>query len=97
MRAPGPRLKEESRISVDVGGTFADVVLTSTSGDIYTYRLLSTPKDSGEAVVEGIGQIIESPRIEPAGMRDVAGCLWLEAGISTVTRSRPPTPTGKFH
>ncbi len=71
MSGTGPRLSEESRIGVDVGGTFTDVVVTSTSGDIYTYKLLSTPRDFSQGVVEGIRQIIESQGVEPAETRDV--------------------------
>ena len=71
MSASGPRLPEELRIGVDVGGTFTDVVITSASGDIYTYKLLSTPRDFSEGVVEGIHEIIESHGIEPADTRDV--------------------------
>ena len=54
-----------------LGGTFTDVVVTSTSGDIYTYKLLSTPQDFSDGVVEGIREIIESHGVEPAGTRDV--------------------------
>ena len=70
MSAPGPRLPEESRIGVDVGGTFTDVVVTSRSGDIYTYKLPSTPQDFSEGVIEGIREIIESHGVEPADTRD---------------------------
>ena len=71
MSASGPRPPEESRIGVDVGGTFTDVVVTSAGGDIYTYKLLSTPHDFSEGVVEGIRQIIGSHAVEPADTRDV--------------------------
>ncbi len=60
MSASSLRLPEESRIGVDVGGTFTDVVVTSRSGDIYTYKLLSTPQDFSEGVIEGIREIIDS-------------------------------------
>ena len=71
MSDSGPRLPEESRIGVDVGGTFTDVVVTSRSGDIYTYKLLSTPRDFSEGVVDGIREIIESHGVEPGATRDV--------------------------
>jgi len=71
MSPSGQQPPQESRIGVDVGGTFTDVVVTSQSGDIYTYKLLSTPRDFSEGVVEGIGEIIRSHRIEPAETRDV--------------------------
>ena len=71
MSASGSRLPEESRIGVDVGGTFTDVVVTSRSGDIYTYKLPSTPQDFSEGVIAGIREIIESHGVEPADTRDV--------------------------
>ena len=54
-----------------MGGTFTDVVVTGSGGDIYTYKLLSTPQDFSAGVVEGVREIIESHGIEPAVTRDV--------------------------
>ena len=71
MNASVTGLPAESRIGVDVGGTFTDVVVTTTSGDIHTYKLLSTPHDFSEGVVDGIREIIESHGVEPADTRDV--------------------------
>jgi len=71
MSASDLQLLDGSRIGVDVGGTFTDVVVTSASGDIFTYKLLSTPRDFSEGVVDGIGEIIKAHGIEPAGTRDV--------------------------
>ncbi|MCE2527473.1 MAG: hydantoinase/oxoprolinase family protein [Actinomycetia bacterium] len=71
MSPSGQQPPQESRIGVDVGGTFTDVVVTSQGGDIFTYKLLSTPRDFSEGVVEGIGEIIRSHGIEPAETRDV--------------------------
>ncbi|MDE0234600.1 MAG: hydantoinase/oxoprolinase family protein [bacterium] len=71
MSASGLRPPGEARIGVDVGGTFTDVVVTSTGGEIYTYKLLSTPRDFSEGVVDGIREIIESHGVEPADTRDV--------------------------
>ena len=45
------------RLSIDVGGTFTDLVLLDTEGErIFVDKLPSTP-DSGRAVVEGIQRI----------------------------------------
>ena len=71
MSASGLRPPVESRIGVDVGGTFTDVVVTGTGGEIYTYKLLSTPRDFSEGVVDGIREIIESHGVIPADTRDV--------------------------
>ena len=71
MTASGTSLPEESRIGIDVGGTFTDVVVASAGGDIYTHKLLSTPHDFSKGVVEGVRGIVETHGIEAAGMRDV--------------------------
>ena len=41
------------RIAVDVGGTFTDVALIAPDGVVATYKLLSTPADYAEAVIDG--------------------------------------------
>ncbi len=71
MSPPDRPMPAESRIGVDVGGTFTDVVVTNAGGDIYTYKLLSTPRDFSEGVVDGIREIIESHGVGPADTRDV--------------------------
>ena len=40
-------------IGVDIGGTFTDLVL-SENGNIYTYKLPSTPGDPSQAMLQGL-------------------------------------------
>jgi N-methylhydantoinase A len=55
------------RIGIDIGGTFTDVALVDeASGRIGVAKLLTTPYDFGEAVVEGIRQGLSAQRIDPA-------------------------------
>src|SRR5579859_1581438 len=43
------------RLGIDVGGTFTDfVLLDDTTGQVRTYKCLTTPRDPAEAIVEGM-------------------------------------------
>jgi len=43
-------------VGVDTGGTFTDfVLLEERSGQVFNFKLPSTPKDPGGALVEGLG------------------------------------------
>ncbi len=49
------------RIGVDIGGTFTDfVVYHPDSGAIQTYKIISTPHDPSEAVLQGLNIIREN-------------------------------------
>src|SRR5512139_3600340 len=46
------------RIGIDIGGTFTDFVIFSPeSGGLETFKLLSTPHDPAEAVLQGLERI----------------------------------------
>ncbi|RLE15441.1 hydantoinase/oxoprolinase family protein [Candidatus Aerophobetes bacterium] len=48
------------RLSVDVGGTFTDVVLfDEKTKEVYITKVSSTPKDQSEGVIKGIKKIIK--------------------------------------
>ena len=49
MRAP------ETRVGVDVGGTFTDVILHGADGRVVLRKLLSTPPSYDRAVVDAVG------------------------------------------
>ena len=42
------------RIGVDVGGTFTDLVLRDGSGNEWIRKILSTPEDPANGVIEGL-------------------------------------------
>jgi N-methylhydantoinase A len=50
---------ESSRIGVDVGGTFTDVVLQAPDGTTTIRKLLSTPPDYDAAVIEAVAGLTE--------------------------------------
>src|ERR1700689_192663 len=58
------------RIGIDIGGTFTDVALVEeTSGRIGIAKVLTTPHNFGEAVIDGIRQGLRQHNIDP---RDVS-------------------------
>jgi N-methylhydantoinase A len=60
------------RIGVDIGGTFTDfVVLHPESGKLETFKLLSTPHNPAEAVLQGICLI--TSQAPPFGIKIVHG------------------------
>ena len=55
------------RIGIDIGGTFTDVALVEEdTGRIAIAKLLTTPHDFGQAVIDGIRQGLDANRIDPA-------------------------------
>ena len=55
------------RIGIDIGGTFTDVALVEEgSGRIAIAKLPTTPRDFGQAVIDGIRQGLDANRIDPA-------------------------------
>ena len=55
-----------SRLAVDIGGTFTDVVLEQGSGARVTTKLLTTYDHPGRAVLDGIGQVLAQAGLQPA-------------------------------
>jgi N-methylhydantoinase A len=54
------------RIGIDIGGTFTDVALVEeTGGRIGIAKVLTTPHDFGQAVIEGIRQGLHRHGIDP--------------------------------
>jgi len=51
----------ETRLGVDVGGTFTDLVALSEEGTLVTAKVPSTPRDQSE----GVMNVIESSEVEP--------------------------------
>src|SRR3546814_6764297 len=57
------------RIGIDIGGTFTDFAVWKGDGEGYTsiesFKVLSTPSNYADAVVQGIERIIETGLIDP--------------------------------
>jgi N-methylhydantoinase A len=54
----------ETRVGVDVGGTFTDVILHAGDGRVLIRKLLSTPPSYDQAVVEAVGGLAAGPVAE---------------------------------
>ena len=51
-------MKSEHRIAADIGGTFTDVALITAEGLAATQKVLSTPADYAQGVIQGIKQLM---------------------------------------
>ena len=55
------------RLGVDTGGTFTDLcLLDESSGRLEVAKVSSTPHDPAEAVIQGIGKLVEKYGLDPA-------------------------------
>src|SRR3954470_6120387 len=55
---------EQHRIAIDVGGTFTDLVVSSSDGSARTLKLLSTPDDYSRAIADGLGRLLADGAID---------------------------------
>ena len=46
------------QIGVDIGGTFTDVALLASDGDIFSHKLPSTPDDYSRGIADGVREIL---------------------------------------
>jgi N-methylhydantoinase A len=61
-----------SRIGVDIGGTFTDLVwVDDATGTVQVGKLLTTPKDPAQAVEQGVVGLLHDAGASPAGVRTV--------------------------
>ena len=54
------------RIGVDIGGTFTDIVLLGPGGELYSKKILSTPRDYSLAIEQGVGELMAETGITGA-------------------------------
>jgi N-methylhydantoinase A len=62
---------ESSRIGVDIGGTFTDLVLLDGGGCLFVAKVSSTPSRPEEAVLRGIRELLGIARLAPSGVGEV--------------------------
>ena len=48
------------RIGIDVGGTFTDLFLSSSAGEMESFKVLSTPKDPSLGLLRGLESIADA-------------------------------------
>jgi N-methylhydantoinase A len=66
----GPEARS-ARISVDIGGTFTDLVLLDASGTSFSRKVPSTPAHPAEAVIAGIALILADAQLAPGDVSEV--------------------------
>ena len=59
-RTSAPRL----RVAFDVGGTFTDVVISASTGQVLRYKVLTLPDSIGRIVAECVQQALQETRAE---------------------------------
>jgi N-methylhydantoinase A len=59
------------RVGCDIGGTFTDIVLAMPDGRLFVNKTSSTPHDLGQAIVQGLGKLIEQAGISPADITEI--------------------------
>lgn len=57
--------KSSLKVGVDVGGTFTDFACVFGDGARLAFKVPSTPADPSQAVVEGVGRLIEDHGVAP--------------------------------
>jgi N-methylhydantoinase A len=56
---------------VDIGGTFTDIVLARADGSMLVRKIASTPGDPGQAVVDGLADLLREGGIAPGDVREI--------------------------
>ena len=55
------------RLGIDIGGTFTDfIAVDDDSGQVHTWKTLTTPADPAIAVIEGMAGLLQAHDIDPA-------------------------------
>lgn len=77
-------------LSADTGGTFTDLVLTSVDGSqTIRHKVLSTPHDPAEAVMDGVRWLLENARVGPGSVTRVVHATTLGSNLILENRGRP--------
>src|SRR4029453_17689057 len=68
MTLTSPR---QTRIGVDIGGTFTDLCRGDATGEVRVGKLLTTPKDPSQAVEQGVVTVLHDAGSQAADVRGV--------------------------
>lgn len=60
-----------ARLSVDIGGTFTDLVLLRSDGVTFTGKVSSTPAAPEEAMIAGMHQVLTAADLRPSDLTEV--------------------------
>ena len=64
-------MKGPYRIGVDIGGTFTDLVMIDSEGQLVNEKVLTTPHDPSEGVLTGVSQITQKNGVLPAQVENI--------------------------
>src|SRR5262245_22350657 len=79
---------DRTRVAVDIGGTFTDLVLMRGGRVVANRKLLTTPDDPSEAVEEGLTRLLDG--VAPEDVNEIVHGTTLVAN-ALIERSGPPT------
>ena len=71
MSSAGTSISEGLRIGVDIGGTFTDLVLARDDRTLFVSKVSSTPADPGEAVINGLAEMLSRLSIDPRNVAEI--------------------------
>ncbi len=65
-------MADQFRVGVDIGGTFTDLVMiNSTTGRLFNEKVLTTPQDPSQCVLNGVQKILQANNVAPADVQQV--------------------------
>jgi len=70
MTSTKPMPEQSFRLGVDIGGTFTDIVMIDEGGQVFSKKILSTPKDYSEAIEVGSRALFEELGVLPGQIRE---------------------------
>ena len=76
-------------VGVDVGGTFTDVVLADTNGEVVVDKLPTTPEDPRVGVIEGIWRVLATSGVAPADVSRVVHGTTLATNVILEQKGGP--------
>lgn len=69
------------RVGVDIGGTFTDIVLLGDDGALHSHKLLSTPANYCDAIIEGVEDSLKNLSAEPRAVKDLVHATTIATNI----------------
>jgi N-methylhydantoinase A len=72
---------EQYRVGVDIGGTFTDIVLLGDDGRLHTHKLLSTPDNYCDAILDGLNASLRGLSAPGSAVRDLVHATTIATNI----------------
>lgn len=62
---------DEYKVGADIGGTFTDIVFIGSNGAKFSKKVLSTPDDYSQGVVQGIKEVLTEEHIDGSAIKEI--------------------------